>query len=60
MISKFQRIYELYIQLSKVVQHATTSNEGNPKLKYLKNISKDWIRMEKHPFILINFLIAVL
>ena len=40
-------------------KHATTSDEGNQKPKYLQNCVKR-LDMEKHPFILINFFIAVL
>ena len=43
----------------KVVQHATTSNEGNPIPRYLQKYVKR-LDMEKHPFILITFFIAVL
>ena len=52
-------MYGFYIQWSKVVQHATTSNEGNPKPRYLHKYVKR-LDMEKHPFILIIFFIAVL
>ena len=48
-----------YVQRSKVVQHATTSNEGKPKPRYLQKYVKR-LDMEKHPFILIIFFIAVL
>jgi hypothetical protein len=52
-------MYGFYIQWSKVVQNATTSNEGNPKPRYLQKYVKR-LDIEKHPFILIIFIIAVL
>ena len=52
-------MYGFYIKWSKIVQHATTSNKGNPKPKFFQNYVKR-LDMEKHPFLLINFFIAVL
>ena len=46
-------MYGFLIQRSKFVQHATTSNEGNPKPRYLQKYVKR-LDMEKHPFIHIN------
>ena len=45
-------MYGFYIQWSKVVQHATTSNEGNQRPKYLQN-NDEKLDMGKHPFILV-------
>ena len=45
-------IYGFYIQWSKVVQHVTTSNEGNQRHKYLQNYDEK-LDMGKHPFILV-------
>ena len=38
---------------SKVVTHATTSNEGNQRPKYLQNFDEK-LNMGKHPFILVS------
>ena len=41
-----------YIQWSKLVQHATTSNERNQRPKYLQNYDEK-LDMGKHDFILV-------
>ena len=45
-------MYGFYIQWSKIVQHATTSNEGNQRPKCLQNYVEK-LDMGKHPFILV-------
>jgi hypothetical protein len=52
-------MYGFYIQWSKVIQHATTSNEGNPKPRFFQNYVKR-LDMEKHPFILIYLIYLLL
>ena len=61
MISKFQRSLGWNVWVSHMyngVQHATTSNEGKPKPRYLQKCVER-LDMEKHTFILIIFFIAV-
>ena len=46
-------MYGFHIQWSKIVQHATTSNKGNQRPKYLQNYGEK-LDMGKHPFILVT------
>ena len=45
-------MYGFYIQWSKIVQHATTSNEENQRPKYLQNFDEK-LDMGKHPILLV-------